>query len=544
MRSGVKVAVIGGAFVLVATGVGYGGYTVLFDGEDGESTSTASAKRKTGPPDATEIDEASKAFLAAWASGDAAAAAQLTNNPVEAQPLLGEFRSAAKVSKAVITPQAPTGARVPFTVRATVRHGKVTKPWSYSSYLQVVRGLTTGKPLVEWAPTLVHPALTKGRTLRTGPVTAPPVTAVDHQGRELIREKFPSLGPMLDALRKKYGKLAGGTPGVELVITSTDPNAADQTLLALSKGTPGKLRTALDADVQAAAEAAVKQHGSAALVAIKPSTGEIRAVANSPAGGYNTAMLGAQAPGSTMKIVTAAMMLDKGIVEGPGSKVECPSTVQWMGRTFENLEGFSLTDSTFKDSFLRSCNTTFIKAVKPLDERDESGTALGATARKYFGIGLEWKTGVASFDGKVPESTGTETAASYIGQGRITMNALTMASVSATVQNGGFRQPVLVPASLDDRQLATAQRMPGGMSSALREMMAATAQHGTGQASMASVPGSKGAKTGSAEVDGQGKSNSWFTAYAGDLAVAAVVQSGGRGGEAAGPAVARVLNAR
>ncbi len=57
------------------------------------------------------------------------------------------------------------------------------------------------------------------------------------------------------------------------------------------------------------------------------------------------------------------------------------------------------------------------------------------------------------------------------------------------------------------------------------------------------MPGPKGAKTGSAEVDGQGTSNSWFTGYSGDLAAAAVVEAGGHGGDAAGPVVARVLKA-
>lgn len=62
---------------------------------------------------------------------------------------------------------------------------------------------------------------------------------------------------------------------------------------------------------------------------------------------------------------------------------------------------------------------------------------------------------------------------------------------------------------------------------------------------MSVVGGSdKGAKTGSAEIDGQGKSNSWFTGYADDLAAAAVVQSGGHGSDAAGPVVAQVLRAR
>ncbi len=546
MRSGAKVAVIGGVFAVVASGVGYGGYNLYngLTGGDAATTKSAAAEKRTGPPSAEEIDETAKDFLAAWARGDAPAAAQLTNSAVEAQPLLAGYREQAHVSKAVITPGKAVGASVPFTVNATVSFEGQSKPWSYSSKLTVVRGLTTGKALVDWAPAVVHPKLTKTTSLKTDQASVPPIKAVDHEGRELTKEKYPSLGAVLDALRKKYGEKAGGTAGIELVVTSTDQAVADQTLLTLRKGKEGTLTTTLDAEVQAAAEQAVKKYSQASLVAVKPSTGEIRAVANSPADGYNAAMMGAQAPGSTMKIVTAAMMMDQGVVSGPSAKVECPSSVPWEGRPFHNLEDFSIPNGTFQDSFRRSCNTAFIKAVKPLNEKNVAGTALGETARKYFGIGLDWQTGAVSVDGSVPESTGSETAASYIGQGKVTMNALNMASITATAKNGGFLQPVIVSRSLDGRELATAQPLPGPIASALRQMMRATAESGTGQAAMAVVGGNKGAKTGSAEVDGQGKSNSWFTAYAGDLAAAAVVQSGGHGGDAAGPVVAQVLNAR
>ncbi|WP_328682842.1 hypothetical protein [Streptomyces sp. NBC_00322] len=50
------------------------------------------------------------------------------------------------------------------------------------------------------------------------------------------------------------------------------------------------------------------------------------------------------------------------------------------------------------------------------------------------------------------------------------------------------------------------------------------------------------AKTGTAEVDSQTESNSWFTGYRGDVA-AAVTQEGGHGGDAAGPIVAAVRRA-
>lgn len=60
---------------------------------------------------------------------------------------------------------------------------------------------------------------------------------------------------------------------------------------------------------------------------------------------------------------------------------------------------------------------------------------------------------------------------------------------------------------------------------------------------MAGLGSDIGGKTGSAEVDGQKKPNGWFTAWRGDLAAAAVVQQGGRGGKSAGPLVAAVLRA-
>ncbi|MEU1277438.1 penicillin-binding transpeptidase domain-containing protein [Streptomyces sp. NPDC005805] len=546
MRSGAKVAVVGGVFAVVATGVGYAGWNLyegMTGGGDGQaSTRSAPAPKKTGPPDAGEVEATAKDFLAAWAAGDGPKAAQLTNNAVAAEPLLTGYAAEAHITEAVITPGQATGAEVPFTVKATVAYEGVRKPLTYSSSLTVVRGLTTGRALVDWKPSVVHPELSEGTSLRTSESAAPPIKAVDQDGVELTKEKFPSLGGVLDELREKYGAQAGGTAGVELVVTAADGSRPDEPLLTLTKGKPGRLQTYLDAGVQAAAEQAVKRYARASVVAVEPSTGRIRAVANNPAGGFNTALQGGQAPGSTMKIVTAAMMLDRGLVKGADSPVDCPPTVTWE-REFQNLDKFEVPNATLRTAFARSCNTTFIKPVKPLDAA--SGTALGETARKYFGIGLEWRSGVVTRDGSVPASTGSETAASYIGQGRIQMNALNMASIAATVKNGGFRQPVIVPQSLDDRELATAQPLPAGTAGTLRQLMQASATgNGTGARAMASVGGVKGAKTGSAEVDGQGDSNAWFTGYAGDLAAAAVVTAGGRGGDAAGDAVATVLRAR
>ncbi|MFE0703187.1 penicillin-binding transpeptidase domain-containing protein [Streptomyces sp. NPDC058872] len=545
MRSGTKVAIVGGVFAVVASGVGYGGYNLWngITGGDSSIGTRAGDAPRTGPVTADEITATAKDFLAAWAAGEPERAAQLTNDPVTAGPAVAAYREGASISKAVITPGTPVGAKVPFTVKATVSYEGASKDWSYASELTVVRGQTTGRPLVEWRSTVLHPKLTASATLRTGRAETAAVKAVDRNEVELTAEQYPSLGPVLNELRRRYGAKVDGTAGIETWIDSGTTDVADTPLLVLREGKPGVLKTTIDADVQAAAEKAVKGFQKASVAAIEPSTGAIRAVANNPVAEFNVALQGQQAPGSTMKIVTAAMMMEHGLAT-PRSRVECPPDVLSRGRTFQNLDRFSIPDATLTDAFSRSCNTAFIKAITTLSGKGVADTALGTTARRWFGIGEEWNIGVGAWDGSVPESVGNETSASYIGQGKITMSALNVASLSATAKNGGFRQPYLVARELDDRPFAQAERLPSTIASGLRGMMkaAATDAHGTATRTMIGVPRPKGAKTGSAEVDGQ-VSNSWFTGYSGDLAAAAVVQEGGHGGDAAGPVVAQVLKA-
>ncbi|MFJ9829308.1 penicillin-binding transpeptidase domain-containing protein [Streptomyces sp. NPDC101160] len=546
MRSGAKVAIVGGVFVVVASGVGYGGYN-LWNGVTGSSgTGTRSAsgtdEKRSGPVTSEEVTSTAKDFLAAWATGEPETAAQLTNNPVAAGPALLGFREDAKVSAASITPGPASGPTVPFTVQATVTYEGVSKPWTYSSRLTVVRGRTTGRPLVDWKPGVLHPKLTTATaTLRTGGAKTGEIRAVDYKGRELTAEKYPSLGPVLDQLRERYGSTSGGRPGIEVYVDSGREGVPDTTLLTLAKGEAGRLETTIDADVQAAAEKAVKRYGTASVVAVKPSTGAVRAVANSPANGFNAAFEGKKMPGSTLKIVTAALLLEKGLVKAD-QVTECPREAMYNGRTFHNLDYFSLDGAPFGKSFAKSCNTAFIKKID--DVHDDA--ALGKEAKEVFGIGLDWKTGILSFDGSIPEATGGEAAAQYIGQGTVQMNPLNIASITATAKDGTFRQPYLVSFSVDDRPRAQAERkLPSSVARQLRDMLrsTATASYGTATGVMSSVSGDKGAKTGSAEVDGQAVSDSWFTGFSDDLAAAAFVSEGGHGGTAAGPVVAQVLNA-
>ncbi|GHJ39662.1 penicillin-binding transpeptidase domain-containing protein [Streptomyces sp. TS71-3] len=540
MRRGVVAGVVG-AFVLVAGGVGYAGFNV-WNGLAGDTVSTAGghpAPKRTGPPDAKEIQQASRAFFAAWEKGDATGAASYTNNASAAEQALTGFNDDAHISGVTVTPRAATGATVPYAVRATVSYQGKSKPLAYDTQLTVVRGLTTGRALVDWTPAVLHPQLKTGDTLVTDASGAPPIEAVDRDGAVLTKEKYPSLGPILDELRAKYGEKAGGTPALELVVRHQSETAPDTVLATLAKGRPGTLHTTLSAAAQAAAEHAVTQFAESSVVAVKPSTGEVLAVANHRKDSFNAAFQGELAPGSTMKIITSATLIDNGITTASGP-APCPDTATWQSQTFHNEKGLTPDlHATLASSFARSCNTAFLKYADEVKV-----DSLTKEAQDHFGLGRDnWKTGIPSFDGSVPASGGPNTAANMIGQGQVQMDPLNMASVTATAMTGVFRQPVIVPQSLDGRTLATAQGLSSGTVAQLRQMMHRTAISGTAAAAMSGLGGDIGAKTGSAEVDAQAKSNSWFAGYRGDIAAAAMTQSGGHGADAAGPIVAGVLRA-
>jgi hypothetical protein len=536
--------VLGGVIAAVVGGAGFGAYALLGGGaaaEDGTRTASAQqADVKTGPLSAREVTTTARRFLTAWQAGEVSEAAAVTDDPGAAAALLTGYAEDARIKDVTLTAGARTGAEVPFSVKATVSYEKLGGPLAYDSALTVVRRAGDGEPRVDWRPAIVHPDLADGDRLVTGESGTPPVRALDRDGGELTTAKYPSLGPVLDGLREKYGRKAGGEAGVELRVVrgkaSQKAKRSDKTLLELSEGTPGTVRTTLNPSLQAAAEAQVAKKARASVVVLRPSTGEILAVANSSRG-FNTAFQGSLAPGSTMKVITSSLLIEKGLA-GVDDKHPCPKYFSYGGWKFQNDDKFQIKGGTFKASFARSCNTAFISQAPELRNDD-----LTKQAQQVFGLALNnWRIGVPTFDGAVPVQSAAPMAASLIGQGGVRMNPLNMASVAATVKAGEFHQPYLVPPEADGRKLATASRtMSAGTLAQLRELMSYTAAYGTAAEAMAGVSGSVGAKTGSAEVDGQKKPNGWFTAYRGDLAAAGVVQAAGHGGSTAGPIVAALL---
>ncbi|MFF6915285.1 penicillin-binding transpeptidase domain-containing protein [Streptomyces sp. NPDC012466] len=542
-RRKTRPAVIGGMIAVVVGGAGLGAYALFGSGaaaDDGTRAADQKPRVKTGPLSSAEVTTTARAFLTAWQSGKVPQAAAVTDAPSAARPLLTGYTKDAHIKDVTLTPGTRTGDKVPFTVKATVAYKGTEKPLTYDSALTVMRRTSDGKPLVDWHSAVVHPDLKDGDELVTGEAGTPPVKALDRDGGELTVKKYASIGPVLDGLREKYGKQAGGKAGIELRVVrgkaAKAKDLSDKTLLELSEGTPGTVRTTLDPALQAAAEQQVAKKARSSVAVVRVSTGEILAAANASPG-FNTAFQGSLAPGSTMKVITSSLLLEKGLASAD-KKHPCPKYFTYGHWKFQNDDKFEIKNGTFKASFARSCNTAFISQAPKLKNDD-----LTKQAQQVFGLGLNnWAIGVPSFDGAVPVQSAAQMGASLIGQGGVRMNPLNMASVSATVKAGTFHQPYLVSPDVDGRKLAKASRtMSAGTLSQLRELMSYTAAYGTAAEAMAGVGGDVGAKTGSAEVDGQKKPNGWFTAYRGDLAAAGVVQQGGHGGSTAGPIVAALL---
>ncbi|MGW7516649.1 penicillin-binding transpeptidase domain-containing protein [Streptomyces sp. NPDC054796] len=546
MRDSQKMAVIGGVAAAIVGATGFGVYALVGSddksGGGGEGSVSADGKPggevKTGPPSSAEVRTTAEKFLKAWAVGNTKSAAQLTDDKIEAAKDLGDFRKEGHVAKLGLTPGTASGSKVPFDLAAKISYKQEKTSLAYTSALEVVRDKKTGAAVVDWKPAVIHPQLQEGQSIKTGEAGTPPIEAVDRNGAALTKEEHPGLADVLDDLRKRFGDKTDGKAGIETRFVDSKGKDTGTTLRTLSKGTPGELKTTLDKKALEAAESAVKGKSKASVVAVKPSTGEILAVANSPAKGFNTALRGSLAPGSTMKVVTTAMLLDKGLAS-PNKAHPCPKYASYGGWKFQNLDKFEIKGGTFAQSFARSCNTAFITQAEKLENSDQA-----KEAREIFGIGLTWEVGTGTFDGSVPVQSGTQMAASLIGQGAVRMNPLTMASVSATVKDGSFKQPVIVSPSVDDRKLAKASRtMKPQVLSDLRSLMKLTATSGTAASALSGLSGDVGGKTGSAEVDGQKKPNAWFTAYRDDMAAAAVVPESGHGGTNAGPVVRKVLEA-
>ncbi|MEV5607403.1 penicillin-binding transpeptidase domain-containing protein [Streptomyces sp. NPDC052225] len=480
---------------------------------------------------ADERTAAVDTFLSAWTQGDGEGAGRATDRPDEATARLAALRKDLPGTRFELRRGARDGDAYDVRVTLRLRGGD---RYAYTTSVPLARSGDGWR--VKWSSAVMHPRLTDGSKLAVADGTRR--AAIQAADGTPLRGLAPALvgTPGSSGLEFRYDRQLAGRPADTVAIVGTSSGRTLATLHT-SPGTSGDpVRTTLDIPTQKAAEKAL--HGlskNAALVAVRPSTGEILAVADNPPTGENRALRGHYPPGSDFKVVTAAALIGSGM--NTDTPAPCPRYVTVNGQSFENQDLFELpAGATFADDFAHSCNTGIIA------QRDRlAPDALTETA-KAFGIGPEWDVGAVTFDGSVPVAeSANDQAAAMIGQGRVQASPLVMASVAATVKDGTFRQPVLVPAAVKERAKAPV-RLDPGVAAQLRTLMRAVVTEGSGKA-LRGMPGEPGAKTGTAEygTENPPRTHAWFIGYRGDLAFAVLIEDGGSGGKDAGPVAAAFL---
>ncbi|WP_240646129.1 penicillin-binding transpeptidase domain-containing protein [Georgenia sp. SYP-B2076] len=370
---------------------------------------------------------------------------------------------------------------------------------------------------------------------------------------EIVEESGGAVRPGdeagLSGLQRLYDDTLRGTPGTTMVIRHGD--GTEQEIFRSEPTAGADVTLTLDARLQMLAEQVLEPVVPAsAIVAVRPSTGEVLAAASGPGGdGLSTATVGAFAPGSTFKVVTALALLRSGL--DVASPMECTPTVTAEGREFRNYPDFPAGDTgttTLEGVVASSCNTALVAA------RDRVSAAELADAGASLGLGVAADLGVPSFAGNVPtDAAGTEHAASMIGQGRVEASPLAMATVATSVARGERVSPVLVtdvggtaPAGAGARAAAPADDvtpLAAGEAQALQRLMRAVVVDGT-STFLLDVPGEPvSAKSGTAQYGTEvpPRAHAWMIAYRGDLAVAVFVGDGYSGAHTAGPLLEEFL---
>ncbi|WCZ37671.1 peptidoglycan D,D-transpeptidase FtsI family protein [Corynebacterium jeddahense] len=320
----------------------------------------------------------------------------------------------------------------------------------------------------------------------------------------------------------------------------------------------------LDPNLQAFAYDQLAKPGyDGAVVALRPSSGEVLAMASTPSYDPNTIANPDSAgdawaevndnpgkpllnhatqeqlpPGSIFKIITTAAGLRNGYT--PDSPLTGEAQIILPG-----TEGIPLTNYAgqacagggqvpLRTAFALSCNTAFV----------QMGLDMGADALRdaadRFGIGQRYDLGLPNANGSLGDLPGpAELAQSAIGQRDVTMTALQAAVMAATIANKGKRmQPYVVRQVRDADGKTVQETKPVELNEAVTEEEAATItdlMYGSERWSYGYDGNGYASKTGTAEHAEGAAPHVWYVAFdpQKDVAVAVVVKNGGHLGEAA-----------
>ena len=385
-----------------------------------------------------------------------------------------------------------------------------------------------------------------------------------------------------------YSTVGSGQAGLEL--SENDYLTASNSDLSTFLGTLGdKLRgqtvtgnnviTSLSVPAQRAAMRGLTGHVGA-VVALEPSTGRILAMASMPtydpnsvahkfaslsrAGGgsplVNRATQGLYAPGSTFKVITATAALQSGkytpttIIDGKGRCI----TIETVPLC--NAGGESAGQVSLSDALTFSYNTVFAQVGEAVGQ-----ARLEATMQRFgffqeppldFPSDEMNSSGLYQRGHLLSRTAPIDVARVAIGQERLGVTPMQMATVVATVGNGGLRmRPSLVDRVVSPsggtvyaaHPQAIGRVMSPTTAVQLRDMMRRVVEEGTGTA--ANVEGlSVAGKTGTAETGVSGFNTAWFVAFAPadhpKIAIAVVIEhTPDFGGTVAAPIAAQVIKA-
>jgi penicillin-binding protein A len=380
-----------------------------------------------------------------------------------------------------------------------------------------------------------------GRSYPFGSLAGTTIGHLERVTSETLEEAGPAheIGDLVggSGLEEAYEDRLAGEP--ELVLRVVDKR--DKPLLKLEEqeGNPGKnVRATLDMRVQRATSTAFGSTVGGAVV-LDPRTGDILAAVTAyeidPNGyvgttgfePFNRALSGTYPPGSAMKVVTAGAALDTGVVK-PTTMLTGPAEYQGV----RNFESGAYPSLDFASAVRNSVNTAFAQVALDLGAKRLNRYA------ELFGFNskpaMPLEAARPSFP--FPEDPGDLMWGS-IGQAQDLTAPLQMASVAATVANGGKRMEPR--SSLDDQKQST-RVLKRSTANRLALLMESAVNSGTGTAARISGVRVAG-KTGTAEVDvgGRRRNHAWFITFAPidspQVAIAVVSEFGGVGGQVAAP---------
>jgi penicillin-binding protein A len=305
--------------------------------------------------------------------------------------------------------------------------------------------------------------------------TVGPVPAARRQ--ELEEQGVPSQAIVgLSGLELAMDDRLRGTAGGALL-------AGDHVLRYVKPRPAAPVRTTVSPAVQRAAVSALGgQLGG--IVAMQPATGQILAVAG-------LGLDGLQPPGSTFKMITTTGVLS--------ARLANEHTV-FPYATYATLDGVKLNNAngeecggTLELAFAVSCNSVFT----PLGVKLGAGR-LVKTAELF---GFNHEPGIAgAAESTLPPAAQIQgeldVGSTAIGQGEVLASPLEMATVAATIADGGRRpQPTFLP----EAARSGVRAMSASVARTLRHLMIAVVREGTGTA--AAIPDvTVAGKTGTAEL--------------------------------------------